>query len=446
MTQQQQSVGLLSLLQGAVLLTADCLGTGLLALPSDLNVVLGLTWGIFILILQLPLNLYAGTVLHKAATIVEARGDGDETTTEVENQESSKIVATSTGYKMGYDSINIVQEYEVDQQEEDHCNKDQLTFDFIGITQALFESKTAKRVVITIYYTNIFLVLGDYILVMSHAVVAMVGGNLCLPIAGLLASTLMFAVSQLRTMEKLGRTASFVSLAALLIVLLQCLAALKHIDQMEIPLPQSNIFSKFSGLAAIGFAVGSQKLFLNIRHEMRHRYESPKALGYSLIFYVTAYVVICIIAGPNPPSFLFDAIAPGFSRQLGGFLLWVHVVVSYAINSQAICSSMDRLLVQPRFPQTPSGKRWMGITLLTSVSAFLVANAIPFFSDLVALIGALTSIPLTLLLPILLYRKATSSTNIWIPDISWSYLVLVASVLFTIVGLIGAIVEIDMDW
>ena len=55
-----------------------------------------------------------------------------------------------------------------------------------------------------IYYTNLFLVLGDYILVMSHAVVAMIeDGNykICIPQAGLIASTLMFTLSQIRTMS-----------------------------------------------------------------------------------------------------------------------------------------------------------------------------------------------------------------------------------------------------
>jgi hypothetical protein len=47
----------------------------------------------------------------------------------------------------------------------------------------------------------------------------------------------------------------------------------------------------------------------------------------------------------DPPSFLFDAIPEGISRRVAGFLLWGHVAVSYAINSQALCSSIDRFLV-----------------------------------------------------------------------------------------------------
>ena len=36
--------------------------------------------------------------------------------------------------------------------------------------------------------------------VMSHAVAAMAGDHICIPTAGLIASTLMFALSQLNTM------------------------------------------------------------------------------------------------------------------------------------------------------------------------------------------------------------------------------------------------------
>lgn len=47
----------LSVWQGAALLTADCLGVGLLALPEDIR-VLGRWIGIGFLLLNLPVNLY----------------------------------------------------------------------------------------------------------------------------------------------------------------------------------------------------------------------------------------------------------------------------------------------------------------------------------------------------------------------------------------------------
>jgi len=333
-----------------------------------------------------------------------------------------------------------------------------------------------------VYYVNLFLVLGNYILVMSHAVSAMAGeNNLCLPTAGIIASTLMFALSQLRTMANLGRSVSAISLIALLIVVIQCLYAL-HRTEIEEEEEEANngndadgtttttnliveeeleeyesytavevALSKMSSLAAICFAVGSQKLLLNIRHEMADRTKAaPGALSVALSIYGLAYVAVCFIAGPRPPSFLFDAIPAGLGRKVGGFLLWIHVAVSYAINSQAFCSSVDRVVGHRVKICGLNGKhrvRWGILTALVAMASYLIANSIPFFKDLVALCGAATSIPLTLLIPAIFYRRV-QGVPLFFPTLhsKYSWLLLVFSFVFMLVGLIGAIGSIDVDW
>jgi hypothetical protein len=169
----------------------------------------------------------------------------------------------------------------------------------------------------------------------------------------------------------------------------------------------------------------------------------------------------------DPPSFLFDSIPEGWSRRFAGLLLWGHVAVSYAINSQALCSSMDRFWVASSFKAQHMEPRirWFLLTLMVAISSYLVSNAVPFFKDLVALIGALTSVPLTLTLPALLYRHFH---RIWlcVPGNDWwrgwirrrqghgessssscgSYSLLLYSLAFLAVGLTGALSSIDEDW
>ena len=107
---------------------------------------------------------------------------------------------------------------------------------------------------------------------------------------------------------------------------------------------------------------------------------APGSLSISLSLFGLAYVTVCLLAGPNPPSFLFDAIPAGMPRRLGGALLWIHVAVSYAINSQAFCSSVERVvghklgrcLFGPRF-------RWTALTGMVALASYIVANSIPFF-------------------------------------------------------------------
>ena len=245
------------------------------------------------------------------------------------------------------------------------------------------------------------LISGNYILVMSHAVSAMAGeDNLCIPTAGIIASTIMLGLSQLRTMANLGRSVSFISLLALFIVVVQCLNAIRLSEDGYSESKENNnlpemredaaltstesILSKMSSVAAIGFAVGSQKLLLNIRHEMVDRSKAaPHSLSIALSLYGFAYIAVCLLAGPTPPSFLFDAIPIGTGRRIAGFLLWVHVAVSYAINSQALCSSLDRMYSHSARKKVLLQKRdrirWFILTAGVAVTSYLVANAVPFF-------------------------------------------------------------------
>ena len=613
----------LNVWQGAALITADNMGTGLLALPHDVA-VLGLGFGLGFLIANLPINLYAGTILCQSAQYVEQeqsrvnydannasnnlnaannnnnnqprnpllfflqpstpagnitinntnKGSGeDEKSSLLWNSTNSNNKATlesssaaaNDGHNGGtfiappsslrsYSSLHSLTEIGDDDDDVDadvdmdHAdvttttttNKsaniihhDTATFDFIGMTSALFynppppsssnptflptttttttlmnnhhrrrrhDATNPAFWTMILFYANIFLVLGNYIVVMAHAVSALVGEDrLCIPTAGLVASTLMFAVSQLRTMARLGRAASIVSLSALAIVVGQCLyfcrlAAVQDHDNIindaasepalkssieDLTAPSSSaddtddtspstttssvaffspniasILLKLSAMGSIGFAVGSQKLLLNIRHEFHDRSEAPTSLAMSLLVFGACYVCIIVVAGPNPPGFLFDAIPQGSTdRRIGGFLLWVHVVVSYAINSQAICASMDRIFFYDWTPikHWSEQRRWMMITGITSASAFFVAMSIPFFKDLVAFIGALTSVPLTLLLPAI-YDRKVFGRPIWLPglDFSWqnigSYLLLVYATVFMVSAIAGSVYSIVSDW
>jgi amino acid permease len=165
-------------------------------------------------------------------------------------------------------------------------------------------------------------------------------------------------------------------------------------------------------------------------------------------------VIVILAAGSNPPAFLFDAIPAGLNRRIAGLLLWAHVVVSYAINSQAICSSMDRLIgyrvtsdSSLSSSSSSSSQRWLILTCLMAAAAYTVANAIPFFQDLVALIGALTSVPLTLLLPAVFWRKYMA-VPIWKPthDSLYSYLLLLFAVVFVVAATVGSVYSIQQDW
>ena len=507
----------LSAVTAALLLTADCMGTGILALPADVR-TLGMAWGLAFLVANLPLNLYAGTLLSHCAFFAERRmphgagasasddADGDGQRHVEENNDDGEVSTDCHGRAdaVAQDSEGCENNDDCETSTECDGRADAATRDFVGLASMLFDEPILPaedsceevrtnvtynhpftKAVLATYYVNLFLVLGNYILVMSHAVDAMVGENhLCIPTAGVIASTLMFGLSQLRTMANLGRTVSAVSLMALLIVVVQCLVALQQVgdgqgngtnQQEEVPNDTRTVVAQMSAMASIAFAVGSQKLLLNIRHEMEDRRQAaPLSLSIALFVYGLTYAIVCFIAGDKAPSFLFDSIPAGPGRKVAGLLLWVHVSVSYAINSQALCSSLDRLLGHQLKLEGQDRFRWAIFTALVALSSYLVANAVPFFkgkyqalasfsvcqcesltlwilcthiADLVALCGALTSIPLTLLLPAIFHRRV-QGLPLFFPTLhgNASLLLVVFSLVFTAVGLIGAIGSIDKDW
>lgn len=543
------------------------MGVGILGLPSDMK-LLGYAVGLSFLVLNCPINYYAGNLLSILASDIEMKedntttDDSDANTTEIElaatiktSKEPSSVLGEDidaaptirrkfSNKRKSYrglpqnqreetttqavDGSNYDEEYDIvicdngddndsknsdaennfsegafqDEIARDEIARDEdgfreqgtatfrssnnsndnnhrKTSDLINISAAVFspiDSLTSRTYIVLvkiIYYANLFLVLGDYILVMSRSVAALFGeDNICLPTAGAVASILMFGLCQFRTMANLGRSVSLASLFALLIVLVQCLFHHRQNsagNSTDIPESRNlvegddidnndGIWGKFSSLAGIGFAVGSQKLFLNIRYELQNRDEASSVLAGSLFTYGMVYVVVVLLAGPDPPSFLFDSIPEGWGRKIAGLLLWFHVAVSYAINSQALCASLDQMLPAANMPVSTTNwcirssnpaTRWFGITLMVSLSSYLVSNAIPFFKDLVALIGALTSVPLSLTLPAILHRKARSIALL-LPDrfclSTDSYLLLLYSFVFLIIGLIGAMSEIEEDW
>ena len=92
-----------------------------------------------------------------------------------------------------------------------------------------------------------------------------------------------------------------------------------------------------------------------------------------------------------------------------------------------------------------SRKGWALLTAALTLSSLLIAVLVPVFSDLVAVIGALTSGPLGFAMPALLFDLATRDS-----DVKRRRKGVVALVLFTVVltiaGTTGAIVRTVKDW
>jgi hypothetical protein len=117
-----------------------------------------------------------------------------------------------------------------------------------------------------------------------------------------------------------------------------------------------------------------------------------------------------------------------------------------AINSQALCSSLDRLVWRRLpLPAWSAERRWWVLTTVLALTAYTVSNAIPFFTDLIALIGAISSVPLTLLFPALYWRKL-QNVPLWGPSPIASAALTYFALFFAVLATVGSLDSIGLDW
>lgn len=205
---QDSSANDLTILTSALLLTADCMGTGILALPADVQTLGKGVWLAF-LIFNLPVNLYAGTILSWSALFVEEKvlhhSSGSNGFEEVASEDDPASNLTNNAHE----STTELEWNEGDDTEIEPHNQrrhtDTATFDFVGMTSILFDEaiqpidesfakdsteitngteELTQRVehhrsitynhpftklVLFIYYLNLFLVLGKQITANLHS-------------------------------------------------------------------------------------------------------------------------------------------------------------------------------------------------------------------------------------------------------------------------------------
>jgi len=251
----------------------------------------------------------------------------------------------------------------------------------------------ARPCVQWIWYGNLVFTLSQYIVVMSNGV-HLAGMRTSFPVLSLIPAAVVLALSQLSTLISITqRGLVHLSLIATGIILVLCITVGKsappHRDHAR---GSAFILSLGTALSSISFAFGSQRLLLNVRREMVDAAKASRALYIAVPAFSTIYVIVVVLSGPSPADFLLDDLQR--YRQLAGSLLFAHIAVSYTLNLQALASTAIRITDKVSWPVA---------TALATVCCWFIANAVPQFATLASLTGALTSAPLNLAIPAYLY-------------------------------------------
>jgi Transmembrane amino acid transporter protein len=223
-------------------------------------------------------------------------------------------------------------------------------------------------------------------------------------------------------------------------------------------------FDFIGAMASIVFAYQGQSIFFELIGEMKHGQQFPRAtlVAYLVMFlsYATTIVIAYGSNGADTPGFLPDILKSGSASAIAVSVLTLfHLIVAYVIAVQPLHVWFHKTFFSKTlYHSTWSGTRdWLIISFTFTLFGWTVANLIPFFADIQALIGTLFGAPIMFGWPPLFYfltkRRNTESKTIketvasmgMFYTIVSGFMMFVLVPVFVIVGTWGSVKQIIED-
>lgn len=181
-----------------------------------------------------------------------------------------------------------------------------------------------------VLYLYVFLILGEYHLIMARSVQGtFYDASLCRPVAGIIASVIVFLSNQVRTLHNIALL-SIVSVVTIFIVLTICLNDMisdsKPIGSAGVEhnlVASVNFWDFYGAFSTLIFAWAGQKIYLEIMTEMRDSKDFTKSLSGAYPFIFIGYAVVGFVGygvkGRSAPGYLLDVLDFGATYALSLF-------------------------------------------------------------------------------------------------------------------------------
>merc|ERR1712151_45428 len=274
-----------------------------------------------------------------------------------------------------------------------------------------------------IVYSHFFLKMANYLLAAAKAVQAALWMyDICLYFATVGSLAFIVPLCQLRTLHQVSFAGAFsitMISVSILLLLVNAYATWGDIEVENISYnmaPQQSGFqgflTSFSALGALVFAYGGQGMYLETMSEMRNPKEFPKALSVFMTliiaFYLWSSLSLYFRYGDQTYQYVLFNMGDGAIKTVAAVCMFLHVLVSFCLNSQLLTRAIQVRL----WPGSVNSEdktewlKWLAISGCTISLAWLISDAVPFFSDLEGLISSTCVGPTTFGFPALFYLLA----------------------------------------
>ncbi|CAE6972029.1 pks1 [Symbiodinium sp. CCMP2456] len=283
------------------------------------------------------------------------------------------------------------------------------------IAACVFDSQRAGQIVIIIVYGYTALGQASYMLVMGRALqMSLYDLPLCLPAAVLL--TIVALVVPIFGVRKLSESVPLAFFNSLLIVAVIVLA-LYRAGSTTPPCPHTFYFDPgLSGMVVLGaatnvvYSYAGQWMYFELMDTMAAPEDFPKSFSIAGPFMLISYLAVaCLGYGFGSGSGdLIAGMPHGPMLQAAAAMLFIHVLIVYLIKSVVLvhflhgCWKPNQVDARGLRSYVQHG----GLGVLLLLMGFVVSNMVPFFSQLLGIIGGLFAGPIGFLFPITFFLLA----------------------------------------
>jgi len=311
-----------------------------------------------------------------------------------------------------------------------------------------------------IVYSFIFMVLGNYLLTIGicleqFASSAFPGARLSRHVWSLLGVVVLLPFVQLRTLNA-TRSLLWVNVATIVLSVGLALGYLLSGGELvggsapTAPVATDLSWRSFmSGLSKLTFAYVGTLMYPEIVAEMAVPSDFPKALYAGAPFQLSLFTLVGCVGyatlGSAAHGLLIEAVPPGPVSALCALSLAVHLVITYLIKGTVLTRALHKALSPATLAD--DGRQgtivWFGLSSGVLVATYGVASAVPFFDDLMSLLGSLQTPLFGFCLPVI-YRlyAAPAAPPLWLLLAT----IFAFGVVMTLVGTVAATMDVVDDW
>ncbi|GIC92691.1 neutral amino acid permease [Aspergillus udagawae] len=241
-------------------------------------------------------------------------------------------------------------------------------------------------------------IMASHLLTFVIAMNTITGHGTCSIVFGVVGMILSFILSLPRTLAKMSWL-SLVSFTSIISAVIICMVGIgiKHPGENVMAIVDTDLVHGFSAVTNIVFAFSGHAAYFGLMSELKDPRDFPKALmllqSVDICLYILAAIVIYIYGGATVSSPALGSASPMVSKVAYGIALPT-IIIAGVINGhiafkyvyiRIFAGKGDRIHKR----DWVAVSSWVAIALSLWIIAWIIAEAIPVFSNLLSLIVAL---------------------------------------------------------